>query len=320
MLMPLGTNTFSFLLLCTYPYLVKICAVDGRNNNKRWPEWGAALSRRVRSFPTGHGFLEGTTDTPLDETNTPGLPSARRVMEELFRKVPPNPDKSLSGIMLALGEFITQDILLFNDNSTEQFDIPCDGDLTDLVFCPGRGQFFNMSETIPFHRAVAGTRDGVRATINEQTPYLDLSNIYGISEEESNNRRASGGKLVLDEDRLYPEDKIGWVKGFSSPSSYAFMVIFARYHNMVADNWAESDPSLSDDDLFHVARRRTISVYQQIVEEKYIPVLLGDRLPTYLGYDQSVNPAIDEFFAAVAFRYGKLSSPQNPCFVLTFFL
>jgi peroxidase len=285
-------------------------AVDGRNNNKRWPEWGATKTRRVRKFPNVAGFLEGTNDTPLDENNTPGLPSARRIMEELFRKVPPKPDKDSSAILLAMGEFIAQDIVMFSTNDTESFDVPCDGELNDLVYCPGTGQQYNITESIPFHRLVSGTRNGVRATINEQTAYLDLSNVYGISEEDANRRRAAGGKMALDEEGLFPEDKIAWVSGNKSPSSYALMVVFARYHNLIASNWADRDPSLSDDDIFHIARRRTIAVYQQLVEEKYLPFVVGDRLNAYSGYDESVDPAIDEFFAAVAFRYGHSSLPS----------
>ncbi|KAJ3108640.1 hypothetical protein HDU97_000496 [Phlyctochytrium planicorne] len=42
----------------------------------------------------------------------------------------------------------------------------------------------------------------------------------------------------------------------------------------------------------------------------YLPVLLGEPLPPYTGYNDSVNPQIDVFFVTVALRYGHSAISQ----------
>ncbi len=37
--------------------------------------------------------------------------------------------------------------------------------------------------------------------------------------------------------------------------------------------------------------------------EEYLPMLLGDSLPEYEGYDALVDPRIDLAFAAAAYRF-----------------
>jgi Animal haem peroxidase len=64
-----------------------------------------------------------------------------------------------------------------------------------------------------------------------------------------------------------------------------------------------------DDEVFELARRKTIAVYQSTVEGKYSPTLLGDKLDTYQSYNPETDPSIDELFAVVSFRYGHSSSP-----------
>lgn len=41
-----------------------------------------------------------------------------------------------------------------------------------------------------------------------------------------------------------------------------------------------------------------------MVYDEYLPVLLGTILPAYVGYNASMNPSMDNFFAAAAYRYG----------------
>ena len=89
--------------------------------------------------------------------------------------------------------------------------------------------------------------------------------------------------------------------------AYCLYVLFIRYHNLMAEQYAQNDPTLSNDELFFKARQKTIAIYQYIVEEKYVPSLLGRTLSPYTGYDNTINPSIDEFFAAVGFRYAHSS-------------
>ncbi|RUS17743.1 heme peroxidase, partial [Endogone sp. FLAS-F59071] len=80
--------------------------------------------------------------------------------------------------------------------------------------------------------------------------------------------------------------------------------IFIREHNYQAARYQEIFPNATDEQLFQLARRYTIGEYQKIVYEEYLPVTLGQMLPTYTGYKSTVNPGTSTAFAAGAFRYG----------------
>lgn len=164
-----------------------------------------------------------------------------------------------------------------------------------------------------------------RATRNSMTSFLDLSNLYGMQNDNTNNNnntspsqlRGPRGTLRLNEQGLTPEDfHVDYAATFgfnTSPGAYCFYVLFMRYHNYVANEILQLQQQddaallLSEDDIFELARQQTIAVYQSFVEEKYLPTLLGDTLPVYTGYKASVDPSMDEFFAAVSFRYGHSS-------------
>ena len=47
-----------------------------------------------------------------------------------------------------------------------------------------------------------------------------------------------------------------------------------------------------------------MALWQRVTFFEYMPILLGQRLPDYSGYDDSVDPSLDLFFSTVAFRYG----------------
>lgn len=257
---------------------------------------------------------------PFDENNS-NLPSARRVMEELFRKAKPHEDKSSNHLLLELGHFIVQDIMSStNDNTSDPFPVPCDGNLTDYVFCPFTGNSYAVTgrssgtdgteHFIQFHRkehVLGQPPDQPRATLNGMTSYLDLSNIYGLTDERIRQITGPRGTLELDEKGLLIRENIYWDGMNTSPGAYAIYIAFMRYHNKLAEQYALEDPSLTDDEIFCLARRRTIAIYQSYVEEKYVTSLLGDKLDAYSGYKETTNPGVDEFFATVSFRYAHSS-------------
>lgn len=288
---------------------------DGFGNNLQVIELGSINSPRIRNFPPGADYFEGSVGTPRDETNS-DLPSARRVMEEVFRKTPPKPDKSSNDMVLQFGAFVVSDIMEKGGNSSEPFPVPCDGSLTDFVYCPVTGQAFNETDPVSIkvlrnaHKIVSNNQQQTyRATIDESTPFLDLSNIYGTSEDDvSNIRSFEGGRLAMDGDDL-PVDKTPR-KYNSSPGIFSYFVLFMRYHNRLADKYAAEHPALTDEEIFQEARRYNIAVYQSIVSESYLPTILGNTLSVYRGYDPNMDPSIDEFFSSVSFRYAHSSTPH----------
>jgi hypothetical protein len=284
---------------------------DGSGNNHKHLSWGAAGTARIRSLPPFADFYDGN-DIPRDENNS-NLPSARRVMEDVFRKAKAHKDKTSNHLLLELGHFVVQDTMGSSmTNLSESFPVPCDGNFTDILFCPVTGRSFNLSNPeMNFFRMKHVRRSVIapRATLNGMTAFLDLSQMYGLDESRALQMRGglAGGLLKLDDQGLVPRENIYWGGMNTSPGAFALYVIFMRYHNRMAKQYALEDLSLSDDELFQKARLRTIAIYQSIVEEKYIPTLLGDSLDNYTGYKKDVNPSIDEFFATVSFRYAHSS-------------
>ncbi len=109
-------------------------------------------------------------------------------MEELFRVAKPHKDKTSNHLMLEFGHFIVQDTMgSSKKNETEPFPVPCDGNLGDYVFCPVTGMRYPANLTtmvIAFHRNEhVPSSSFPRATLNGMTSFLDLSNIYGLTEE-----------------------------------------------------------------------------------------------------------------------------------------
>lgn len=81
--------------------------------------------------------------------------------------------------------------------------------------------------------------------------------------------------------------------------------LFAREHNRLADQFAQADPSLTDEELYQKARKVVGALIQSITYREYLPALLGpDALRPYQGYRPEVNPNISNTFATAAFRLG----------------
>lgn len=90
--------------------------------------------------------------------------------------------------------------------------------------------------------------------------------------------------------------------------------LFLREHNRVCDEIMNRNllwklfPSIFDELIYQKARSITISKYQKVVYEQFLPALLGqnkyDQLGPYTGYNIFTDPTITTAFASSAFRYG----------------
>ncbi|KAI9197323.1 heme peroxidase [Polychytrium aggregatum] len=62
--------------------------------------------------------------------------------------------------------------------------------------------------------------------------------------------------------------------------------------------------SASDETIFQIARAITISEYQYVIFNEYVPTIIGKPLPFYNGYNKSVDPTTSNLFAGAIYRYG----------------
>ncbi|KAJ3324681.1 hypothetical protein HDU76_013355 [Blyttiomyces sp. JEL0837] len=85
--------------------------------------------------------------------------------------------------------------------------------------------------------------------------------------------------------------------------------LWMREHNRIASLIA-ADPSgatLTDEQIFQVARRINIAQYQSVVYNEWLPTLLSGYtglVPAYKGYNSAVDASTSIDFASAAMRYG----------------
>ena len=89
---------------------------------------------------------------------------------------------------------------------------------------------------------------------------------------------------------------------------------------MFKEDMRETNPNLSDEEIFQKARRWVIAELQNIVYKEFLPTILGEKimedfqldLPNdgFTSYDNSINPSISNEFATFAFRFGHTLVPN----------
>jgi peroxidase len=77
-----------------------------------------------------------------------------------------------------------------------------------------------------------------------------------------------------------------------------------REHNSWVDTLKSQHPDWSAAQLYNMAKSITTAEYQNIIYQEYLPVLIGDALKPYNGYDPTVNAQATQEFSTAAFRVG----------------
>lgn len=176
--------------------------------------------------------------------------------------------------------------------------------------------------------------------INESTSWLDISNIYGSDDETVNALRLLQDGLLKTSTYTVqlspfappvvfnnfpasqeitglaintalsgsPADKptFGDPRGNENLSLFLINLVFIREHNRLATNLKLSHPDWDDETLFQEARRYNIAIYQHIIFDAYLPVILGNEVYSKLEkyeYNENINADTSVEFATGAFRY-----------------
>ncbi|CAA6816060.1 MAG: Alkaline phosphatase (EC [uncultured Thiotrichaceae bacterium] len=271
--------------------------IDGTFNNLNNPDVGKAQSPFMDVL--GKDITRG-----VDSAN---LPNPREISNAVSAQDGNTENaKGLSDMFWLWGQFLDHDINLtpVNVDDTADIDIP-NG---DPYFDPmGTG-----TQVMPFERSVFTTgENGERIQTNNITAWLDGSNVYGSDDETAHNlREYAGGRLRLGEDDLLPVNEHGLFEAGDERSNEhaglsSMHTLWAREHNLVADELATENPSWDDQKLFNEARKKVVAQMQAITYNEFLPALLGnDALGSYQGYDDTVSPQISDSFATSAYRLG----------------
>lgn len=204
------------------------------------------------------------------------------------------------------------------------------------TFYPSMNQDTRRAYCMPFTRSLPGQqRLGPREQINQNSAYLDASQIYGENVCKASSLRGPGGKLnvtghpVHGAKPLMPQ--ITFLKECKSPSGFCFYAgdpraseqpalaavhtLFLRAHNNWADAMHSINPHWNDDRIYQEVRRLMIAANQHIIYNEVLPRLLGNAMVSayglglqhdgyYSGYDANCPANIYNEFAAAAFRFG----------------
>jgi len=187
----------------------------------------------------------------------------------------------------------------------------------------GIGQGANMTMKRMRYEAGTGTTTmNPRAPINGQTHFLDASVIYGADSARAQLLRTfNGGLMIADPVNGLPKNTknipmagtfensaeqraAGDPRANISPGLLALQGVFVLEHNRQAGSLSKANPMWDDERLFQEARKRVMALIQSVTYNEYVPILLGEGLPKYAGYNPSVDASVDVAFAAAAYRYG----------------
>lgn len=171
--------------------------------------------------------------------------------------------------------------------------------------------------------------------VNNVTHFLDLSLVYGNTNELNHELRSyEGGRLKVEtrNGQDWPpnaEDSsiicslgdgeeycylTGDTRANQSPELTVLQVIYLREHNRVADRLSELNPCWDDEQLFQEARRIVIAEHQAISYTEYLPLMMGRQnciiskinyaSDGYVeDYNSSVNPSVLNEHASAAQRF-----------------
>ena len=273
---------------------------DGSGNNPFFPSVGQTNTLFLRTFEQDpNRAIGGAT-----EVNLPNPRAISNAVSTQTQNVPNH--KGLSDMFWLWGQFVDHDI-----NLTET-----DQSLSANIAVPKGDPVFDPNNTgtqeIPFHQSnVVIDANGNTQHKNGITAFIDASNVYGSTDEVTNQLRTfSGGKLKTSEGNLLPIGKDGLfqagdIRANVQSGLTAMHTIWMREHNRIADEIAAQNPNLSDEQIFQEARKQVRAEIQAITFNEYLPALLGEEnISPYRGYNPSVNPQISETFATAAYRFG----------------
>lgn len=287
---------------------------DGSGNNVDSPQLGAVGENFNRIAPAAYadGFSEPAR---LDAMNARDISNILAAQDESIIN-----DRFITSMWFQWGQFLDHDINRVFD--VRGFEMT--SEVTSL----------DISEDFPFNRSPydpeTGTTDP-REHVNHVSSFIDGSVVYGSSDERADILRTmEAGKLrsqETDVGELLPFNTDG-IANDPAPVSDFFLAgdvrsnenigltsmqtLFVREHNRIAEDLAAtefagqdlSDPEV-DELIYQRARQQVIGLIQNITYNEFLPSTLGfNAIPTYSGYDPTVDPTISNEFAAAVYRIG----------------
>lgn len=304
---------------------------DGTCNNIKYPWWGAAgtpynrildpMSSHYSKLPTAYEAVNILT--PVDSVVAP---------------VEGRPNHFFSFFAYFVGQDLSSTIAY---NEPPVLACPCGTTKPECYNIPLsykdqnelRRECLNYVRSVDAHKAFDCALEN-EEQLSKTTHYLDLSNLYGASAAQNKNFRLfKDGKLKtgLSEAKsisppilninecLDPNERtVGCFYGpderaFIQPSLTSVYTLFIREHNRIASELKARNPSWSDNILFEETRRIVIAIYQNMIFQEFLPIVIGQEkmdqfflYPLETGYlnlyNEQLYPNVFNEFATATFK------------------
>jgi peroxidase len=282
--------------------------MDGSDNNKKNEDYGVKEQIYIRKVEPVYNGQDGCSLNDLDGTR----PNPRDVSNCLMSQTDPCPNKfCLSNMFWLWGQFIAHSFSLTRQDAEDCENIPVE-DESDPLF--GEIEF---KRTISDPDKEECGRENPREQINFLTPWIDASNVYGDTEARNDFiREFEGGRLKMDCNGMAPlnnssqenagKDRgpnfvFGDIRGNKNLGLASLHTLFVREHNYWAYRICELCPEMEDEEIYQRAKIMVEAELQAVTYNEFLPLLIGECLPSYC-YDCELNPQPTNIFSAAAYR------------------
>ena len=293
---------------CDHTY--KYRNFNGWCNNLNNPQYGKSISPLVRFLPAQYD--DAISRQRFRSVGSKPLPSPRLVSIVVHADVS-HLHTRYTLMLMQFGQFLDHDITMTPVNKGVHNIIldcrACDSSQTVHPECwpipvPRNDPYFpalNISSGRPhciaFTRSLPGQqRLGPREQLNQNTAFLDASQIYGQNICDGDNlREFSAGRLNITKpphgrgknlmpttqksDECKAESGHCFVAGDNraseQPALAAMHTIFLREHNRITKDLLKLNPHWEDERLYQEGRRIMGAVHQHIVYNEFLPRIIG---------------------------------------------
>nr|XP_022916804.1 uncharacterized protein LOC111426494 [Onthophagus taurus] len=330
---------------------------SGHCNNLRNPAYGKSLTTFARLLPSA--YEDGISKPRVTGVTGIPLPSPRVISTYIHPDIS-NLHSRYTLMTMQFAQFLDHDLTMTPIHKGFHESIPdcrsCDSPRTVHPECnpipipkgdhyyPDRNVSTGGDMCFPFMRSLPGQQTlGPRQQVNQNTAFLDASQIYGENHCVATELKGNGGRMnctihpiqgkdLLPQSDHHPECKSGsglcFIAGdgraSEQPALTAIHTVFMREHNRLVDELRKINPHWNEETLFEHARRIVVAENQHITYNEFLPRILSwnavnlyglKLLPQgyYTEYNPTCNPGIFSEFAAAAFRIGhSLLRPHIP--------
>jgi hypothetical protein len=316
--------------------LTDVAPIDGSNHNLSDPTANQAGTAQKRYLPDAYLDHLGGDPSQFPGQNRPG---ARDISNHVFAQ-DPQPvlnNRGTNNLLWQFGQFLDHDFGITVEKSpAEPIDIEVPED--DPFFDPVLRPYITIERAK--HDPTTGIAPGPnpRLPINEQSGWIDASQVYGYGQDLPGPgpagptpgvlREYSGGRLLVEPgtDLLpriptvlptpqFPTTLFVCGDFFprcnETPGLTMMHTLFVREHNRKVAEYAAENPSLTDEQLFQLGRRWVISLMQSITVNEFIPALTGQKVAKYTGHKPWVNGRLGLEFEHSLYRLGHTLLPRE---------